>query len=144
MVSLKKFWSEIKEECSKHVFRSHGRWVFVDDDALLEHFGVPPSVPGACVLRVGRRTPYIVINATTRDSSKEFRDAVILHEIGHIVSGHLVKQPHRMDAMEFEADLYAQQQGADMVGALKHLISLNVYDNVSLNRRINFLESRYV
>lgn len=145
MVSLKKFWLEIKEECSKHFFRSHGRLVLVHDEVIMKQFGIPAHVVGAGCFKIITGHQIVVINSAVRASGEDFQAAVILHEIGHIVHDHLLKMakdPRRTDAMEFEADLYAQQQGANMIGALKHLVSLGKYDNEELFRRIAFLETQ--
>ena len=66
----------------------------------------------------------IVINNKCNNLPKEYRDAVIAHELGHIKLGHLdgdkipsLRERHL--EKEFEADMYAQQKGYDMVKVLE-------------------------
>lgn len=98
--------------------------VFVSDEHCLCSAYLTKDVIGAFAGVNNFGIPIIVINNKCNNLPKEYRDAVIAHELGHIKLGHLdgdkipsLRKRHL--EKEFEADMYAQQKGYDMVKVLE-------------------------
>ena len=98
--------------------------VFVSDEHCLCSAYLTKDVIGAFAGVNNFGIPIIVINNKCNNLPKEYRDAVIAHELGHIKLGHLdgdkipsLRERHL--EKEFEADMYAQQKGYDMVKVLE-------------------------
>ena len=98
--------------------------VFVSDEHCLCSAYLTKDVVGAFAATNSFGVPIIVINNKCNDLPLAYRDAIIHHELGHIKLGHLdgKKIPslrERHLEKEFEADMYAQQKGYDMVKVLE-------------------------
>ena len=98
--------------------------VFVSDEHCLCSAYLPKDVIGAFAVINSFGMPIIIINNKCNDLPKEYRNAIIQHELGHIKLGHLDgdKTPSlrkRYLEKEFEADLYAQQKGYPMLETLQ-------------------------
>ena len=98
--------------------------VFVSDEHCLCSAYLTKDVVGAFAAVNSFGAPVIIINNKCNNLPKEYRDAVIAHELGHIKLGHLdgdkipsLRERHL--EKEFEADMYAQQKGYDMVKVLE-------------------------
>ena len=98
--------------------------VFVSDEHCLCSAYLTKDVVGAFAAVTNFGAPVIIINNKCNNLPKEYRDAVIAHELGHIKLGHLdgdkipsLRERHL--EKEFEADMYAQQKGYDMVKVLE-------------------------
>ena len=99
-------------------------YVFVSDEHCLCSAYLTKDVIGAFAGINSFGTPVIVINNKCNELPKEYRNAVIHHELGHIKLGHLdgKKIPslrERHLEKEFEADMYAQQKGYPMLETLQ-------------------------
>ena len=98
--------------------------VFVSDEHCLCSAYLPKDVIGAFAATNSFGVPIIVINNKCNELPKEYRNAVIHHELGHIKLGHLdgKKIPSlrkRYLEKEFEADMYSQQKGYPMLETLR-------------------------
>ena len=98
--------------------------VFVSDEYCLCNAYLTKDVIGAFAAVTNFGISIIVINNKCNNLPKEYRDAIIAHELGHIKLGHLdgdkipsLRERHL--EKEFEADMYAQQKGYDMVKVLE-------------------------
>ena len=99
-------------------------YVFVSDEYCLCSAYLTKDVVGAFAATNNFGIPVIIINNKCNDLPLAYRDAIIHHELGHIKLGHLDgdKKPSlrkRYLEKEFEADMYAQQKGYDMVKVLE-------------------------
>ena len=99
-------------------------YVFVSDEHCLCSAYLTKDVVGAFATTNSFGVPIIVINNKCNELPKEYRNAVIHHELGHIKLGHLdgKKIPSlrkRYLEKEFEADLYSQQKGYPMLETLQ-------------------------
>ncbi len=98
--------------------------VFVSDEHCLCSAYLTKDVIGAFAGVNNFGIPIIVINNKCNNLPKEYRDAVIAHELGHIKLGHLdgdkipsLRKRHL--EKEFEADMYAQQKGYPILETLQ-------------------------
>ena len=101
-----------------------GVHIFVSDEYCLCNAYLTKDVIGAFASTNYFGEPVIIINNKCNDLPKEYRNAVIHHELGHIKLGHLdgKKIPSlrkRYLEKEFEADLYSQQKGYPMLETLQ-------------------------
>ena len=98
--------------------------VFVSDEYCLCSAYLTKDVVGAFAATNNFGIHIIIINNKCNNLPKEYRDAIIAHELGHIKLGHLdgdkkLSLRKRYLEKEFEADMYAQQKGYDMVKVLE-------------------------
>lgn len=131
---IKKFINQVKDLIEAH---KHMRYtplvstekvedvhVYVSDEYCLGTAYLPKDVIGAFAAKNLFGLPVIIINKKCDALPEEFRNAIIQHELGHIKLGHL-DNPSKLSLIkrdlekEFEADMYAQQQGYNMVGVLE-------------------------
>lgn len=102
--------------------------------------GIPKRIPGAVFGIAGDNDSVIVINRRLRDQEQWFIDGMIAHEFAHIKLHSNKRKPiiNRIMRLlgsehdEFEADLFAQELGHDMLRVLERCKELG-YD---VNRRI--------
>ena len=98
--------------------------VFVSDEYCLCNAYLTKDVVGAFAAVNDFGISIIVINNKCNNLPKEYRDAIIHHELGHIKLGHLdgKKKPSlrkRYLEKEFEADEYSHNKGYPMLETLK-------------------------
>ena len=98
--------------------------VFVSDEHCLCSAYLPKDVIGAFAATNSFGVPIIVINNKCNELPKEYRNAIIQHELGHIKLNHLddgkkssLRKRHL--EKEFEADMYSQQKGYPMLETLQ-------------------------
>ena len=101
-------------------------YVFVSDEHCLCSAYLPKDVVGAFAATNNFGIPIIIINNKCNNLPKEYRDAIIHHELGHIKLGHLdgKKKPSlrkRYLEKEFEADEYSHNKGYPMIETLKFM-----------------------
>ena len=99
-------------------------YVFVSDEHCLCSAYLTKDVIGAFAVTNSFGVPIIVINNKCNELPKEYRDAIIAHELGHIKLGHLdgdkkLSLRKRYLEKEFEADMYSQQKGYPMLETLR-------------------------
>lgn len=87
--------------------------------------GMPTRLPGACVMQGGQ----IFVNRKFLEMPSWFKKAVLAHERGHYMLGHMVgvKKTFFMKRdwdLEIQADRYSVENGNDMLSALKLLVEL--------------------
>ena len=100
--------------------------VFVSDEYCLCSAYLTKDVVGAFAATNNFGIPIIIINNKCNNLPKEYRDAIIAHELGHIKLGHLdgdkkLSLRKRYLEKEFEADMYSQQKGYPMLETLKFM-----------------------
>lgn len=98
--------------------------VFVSDEYCLCSAYLTKDVVGAFAATNNFGIPIIIINNKCNNLPKEYRDAIIAHELGHIKLGHLdgdkkLSLRKRYLEKEFEADMYSQQKGYPMLETLR-------------------------
>lgn len=106
-----------------------GLEVRASDELVFSALGVLPSTPAAALIRLfGSTQEYILVNEAFLSLPQEIQLAVLDHEYGHHVYGHLEKsQGERRLSDELEADAYSASCGNDMAGALKALAAYSVF-----------------
>lgn len=106
-----------------------GLEVRCSDEFVFAALGVLPSTPAAALVRMfGTTQEYILVNKAFLSLPQEIQLAVLDHEYGHHVYGHLEKsQGERRLSDELEADAYSASCGNDMAGALKALAAYSVF-----------------
>ena len=99
-------------------------YVFVSDEHCLCSAYLTKDTIGGFAGINSYGMPVILINNKCNELPKEYRNAIIQHELGHIKLGHLedgkkssLRKRHL--EKEFEADLYSQQKGYPMLETLQ-------------------------
>lgn len=127
-------------------FSPKGFPIYLDNDSVQSLTGAYPHEPSAAAAtaqQTGQRA--ILINDAMLNY--KHKDAVILHEEGHIATGQIIIEnieQYHVDIekasgygqeCEYEADAYAVVHGADMLAALEDLGNILGMDK-SLHKRI--------
>ena len=123
----------------------HGYKVFVCDGRCVLT-GMSTRIPGALAMFTPEGEPLIVINTKMMSMPESFREAVMLHEIGHLVlhkdirvtKWSMIKRVFVEPEMEYEADAYSQAHGGDMITALEEYTK---YGAPHIKSRIKRLKS---
>lgn len=108
------------------------------DELITLNCGLLPTQPGALALRNAKGQECIVVNGACRALPEELFWAIIGHEEGHHVLGHLKTQMEKGHSnlrglfsralggsksiyviREYEADAYSAEQGHDMLAVLR-------------------------
>lgn len=92
---------------------------FMDHNGLpyFEAYKVPMAI--ACAMDDECNTQVVVINEALAGMDELTIHTIILHEIGHLENGDVLKDINDIDdAAEMRADKYAQDNGGDIVHAL--------------------------
>ena len=116
----------------------HNYPIFLSDDLLILN-NIPSDIPGAVAVKFTDGSYGIFINNALTQRSTSFQKAAISHEEGHIVNTHLEELDPKDQLFEHEADLFALDNGYDIISVLKTLHSefrINTADRVSLIQRI--------
>ena len=100
--------------------------VFVSDEHCLCSAYLTKDVIGGFAGINSFGMPVIIINNKCNDLPKEYRNAIIQHELGHIKLGHLddgkrASLRKRHLEKEFEADMYSHNKGYPMIETLKFM-----------------------
>lgn len=105
------------------------------DDKLVIYNKMPSSIPGVVAFRNDQDTYGIVMNSRMAKQPLDFIKTAIAHEEGHIIKGHLL-QEKQTDSFEYEADIYAFEEGHDILSLLKKYQVDYMFDTASRIRNI--------
>ena len=104
----------------------NGIEIVLSDENCFFAMGCLPEHPAAALAKGLGGNEFILINSGFDKMPEEYKQAILCHEYGHHVHGHLNKSNGvRKIQDEFEADAYSQSQGNDIIGALEYLCSVN-------------------
>lgn len=124
----------------------------INDAAILKFFSMPSTVPFASVCFTDKNESVIVVNEAFSELPVIVQNALLLHELGHI--GRKVKPVKFYNIRrllgdkyilneEYYADFYSQHNGGDMIGALRYLKSLGIFNNREINKRVARLNCQF-
>lgn len=138
--------------------KSDGQTYYVSNAALLKVMKISSNTPAIMAANNGIGETLVLCNeAFEKQIPAHIKAAFIAHEYGHIANGDLdikIKRPklHMQLYMikrlfgnkviakqEFAADLHAQQQGYDMIGALAYMKRYPTLNHKEFDRRIKNL-----
>lgn len=117
--------------------------MFKYDTYVHATIAIPPSVPGVMFRTEGA----IVVNQRFMECPESVREASLLHELGHLTykhSSYSLKDKFlftffgsgKMFDHDCEADKFAIERGADIVGALEYYSQFDFIQKKSLEKRI--------
>lgn len=129
----------------KHIGTFHGYELYRDDIPVLAYTGAYSYEPNAIFIN-----EKIIINSAFESLPSEYQEAILFHELGHLVLKH---RPNRVLypiqaklgfgqglRLEYEADEFSTMKGAKMLQALEYLCELGGgYDNRVIRLRIKRL-----
>lgn len=129
----------------KHIGTFHNYQLYRDDLAVLAYSGAYSYEPNAIFV-----DEKIIINSAFESLPSEYQEAILLHELAHIVLKH---RPNRILypiqasvgfgyglQIEYEADEFSTMKGAKMLETLEYLQELQAeYDSRSVRLRIKRL-----
>lgn len=118
---------EIQYACSPHHINMYftqemykGIPVYTCNRTVTMFSKLPSRIPSAFAGNMEDGTQAIFVNEAMKASDKDVYDAVLSHEYGHIVLGHLNEECELSTLhKELEADNYALENGYDIKKALK-------------------------
>lgn len=119
--------------------------VYHDDLSVNRICSITSDYPCAAIGHTDKGDVVIVVNRAFKSLDKDVQTAILTHELAHLKLGHLDKigKLKRDISYEYEADAYSQSTGADMIGALKILLTKHESPSVKkeLARRLAHLQA---